>query len=210
MSALTRSRLSGSFAGEHFDLSDESSKKQEEEPDKGNTPHKVSNLLLLSIFVCTLLIPCGFGFQVDYPQSLTDPLITTYNITTWHVNFLYSLYSIPNIVIAPFYGLLVAKIGMGNGLLLATFLMFSGSFLMTISEELHSYPVLAVGRVIFSIGGENMVMTWMGATSKWFSGRFLTVAAGCNQTFLSLVCGAGNYLLPTINAKYRSLGITFF
>ena len=162
MSALTRSKLSGSFAGENIEFNIE---KDEEERVK---QHKVSNCLLLSIFICTLLIPCGFGFQVDFPQSLTDSLITTYNITTWHVNFLFSLYSIPNIIIAPFYGLLVARIGMGNGLLLASSLMFVGSFLMTISEEEHSYLILAVGRVIFAIGGENLVMTWMGATSKWF------------------------------------------
>jgi len=74
----------------------------------------------------------------------------------------------PNIITAPLYGLLVARIGVGNGLLLATLLMFFGSFLETISVGLKSYTILGIGRVLFGIGGESFVMTWMAATSKWF------------------------------------------
>jgi hypothetical protein len=52
-----------------------------------------------------------------------------YKVSVTTYSYLYSVYSLPNIIIPLFGGFIVQKVGAGKGLIITTFLVFLGQTL---------------------------------------------------------------------------------
>ncbi|RKO96534.1 hypothetical protein CAUPRSCDRAFT_8016, partial [Caulochytrium protostelioides] len=125
---------------------------------------------IMLVFGCLLM--WGQYWCNEIPAStdsaLQERLSVPSDTWTFYASLLYSLYAIPNIV-APFIGgLLVDNIGGATSLLLFNTFLVIGQFCFAIGTQVKAFPLLAVGRVIFGFGGENLKVAQARIISDWF------------------------------------------
>ena len=68
------------------------------------------------------------------------------------------MYSLPNMILPIFGGVLIDKIGVRNGLILYTLVSTIGQFIFMIGGYQGSYNVMIIGRIIFGMGAESMLV----------------------------------------------------
>ena len=66
---------------------------------KAKPKMKLSNTVSAVVFACMILFNISNMWFYDFPQIFTDRLITRFGVTTVDVSLLYSVYSIPSILI---------------------------------------------------------------------------------------------------------------
>eukprot|EP01120_Amphizonella_sp_Union-15-10_P001582 TRINITY_DN1173_c0_g1_i2.p1 TRINITY_DN1173_c0_g1~~TRINITY_DN1173_c0_g1_i2.p1 ORF type:complete len:397 (-),score=29.20 TRINITY_DN1173_c0_g1_i2:54-1244(-) len=98
-----------------------------------------------------------------------------FDITASQYGLLYSLYSIPNILLVFLGGVLGDKLGLRLAGLIFVSLSFAGSIIVALSPFLiHSigrkgaYIILASGRFIFGMGAESLNVTQSAMIARWF------------------------------------------
>lgn len=69
---------------------------------------------------------------------------------------LYTVYSLPNMVLPVLGGLFLDKIGIRSGLLMFCLILTCGQFIFAMGGYNQNYPMMLAGRVIFGMGGESM------------------------------------------------------
>jgi len=110
----------------------------------------------------------GGYWSYDNPASLQTLIMKDYTISVTVYSYLYSIYSLPNIILPLFGGLVIERIGLGRGLILTTGLVFIGQFVQCIGGYTMSYGTLILGRAIYGIGGETMYVIRQVFLAKWF------------------------------------------
>lgn len=86
--------------------------------------HKPTNLQLVLIFLHILFISIGIYYNYDFPQLYEAEIISEFRINTEQLDYLYSVYSIPNFVLLIFATPLIGKTGLGMMCLLSTAVIF--------------------------------------------------------------------------------------
>jgi MFS family permease len=79
---------------------------------------------------------------------------------------------------------------------------FIGMFVFTIGIYFGSYEVILTGRIIFAIGGDNLVNVQMVCLEKWFRGSWLSMAMGLAMIF--------NYSGSILNAYFTPVLVEDF
>ena len=79
-----------------------------------------------------------------------------FNMRDVEFQYLYSFYSIPNIVLPLFGGILIGKIGARSSLVLFSIFNFTGAFVFALGARTEDLWVMVAGRFIFGLGGENV------------------------------------------------------
>jgi len=72
---------------------------------------------------------------------------------------LYTVYSIPNIILPLFGGMFLDRFGIRTGLVLFTFILTIGQFVYMVGGFKNNFNLLLAGRIIFGMGGECMGVT---------------------------------------------------
>lgn len=121
------------------------------------------------------------------------------------VQMLYTVYSIPNFILPFFGGIMVSKIGDKLSVLFFTLVIYIGIVIMFLGLWADTYILVVVGRVIFGIGGENLITAQMVCAEKWFSGKFLAVAMGLNMVFCYVGSLLNNFFTPFIQARTENI-----
>jgi len=102
----------------------------------------------------------GSYLNYDFPAYLDVYLQQDLNITEDQYNMLYTVYSIPNVILPLFGGLFVDKIGVRWGIFLFSFILIIGQGICWLSVYADSpsktYGIMIAGRVIFGFGGESL------------------------------------------------------
>ena len=103
---------------------------------------------------CNFLL--GSYYCYDIPAVIEGELESDFDIdsTTW--SLLYTVYSIPNMVLPIFGGVFLDTIGMRIGLLVFTLILTLGQAVFMLGGYQHKYWLMLAGRVIFGLGGESM------------------------------------------------------
>jgi MFS family permease len=127
---------------------------------------------------CCFLL--GSYYCYDIPGVIEKPLEESFNIDSKTWSLLYTVYSIPNMVLPVFGGVFLDTIGMRAGLLLFTSILTLGQFVFMLGGYQHKYWLMLVGRVIFGLGGESMSVAQSSIVSIWFKGKELAFALGVN------------------------------
>lgn len=83
-------------------------------------------------------------------------------------NLLYSLYSLPNIVVPLLGGILIDTKGPRIALLLSTFLCVLGHAIFGYGGFTNIWLVMLVGRFVFGLGGEVLHAAQNTIISRWF------------------------------------------
>lgn len=118
------------------------------------------------------------------------------------IGTLNAVYSLPNIVIALFGGVLADRYGASRVGLWTALICFLGAILTAASG---AFPVMAAGRLLFGIGGDALFVAMLVALARWFSGAQVSFALAM---FYSLA-RVGSYLSdvsPTLAKPLYALG----
>ena len=173
-------------------------------------PKGVSSLQRILLLISLIFWTAGFWGICDFPQTLGDYLIEEFGITQADIGILYSLASSFTIVVSPASGLLITKYGAANIGLLSVSFTTVGSFILYLAVKLNSFPVLILGRTIYLLGAEPLLISQATSSEKWFSGRLLSISMGLNMSFGMAAASLCNYIAPLLIVEYRNLEAAFF
>lgn len=128
----------------------------------------------------------GNYYCYDFPAVLEKQIEDQFNVKSFQYNLLYTVYSLPNIVLPLFGGILIDFIGIRKGVVLFSIPLIIGQGLYTylfkamciLGSWTNQYFWLIIGRVMYGLGGENMSVVQSAIVSKWFVGKELAFALG--------------------------------
>ena len=145
--------------------------------------------------VLTLIAAANFGnfYVYDSIGPVADLLVRQRGFSDTQIGLLNAVYSLPNIVLLLFGGLLVDRLGAARMLFWTGAVCFAGALLTALGS---GFPGMAWGRFLFGVGAETFNICTIAAIVKYFAGRNLGFAIA-----LSIAVGrAGAYavdLSPT-------------
>ncbi len=102
------------------------------------------------------------------------------------IGSLNAIYSLPNVVMVLIGGVLVDRCGTRTATLGFALICFSGALLTAAAP---SFGTMALGRLLFGLGAESLIVAITAALGLWFKGRQLGFAFGLNLS----VARAGSY-----------------
>jgi len=144
----------------------------------------------------------GNYYVYDSIAPLADILRTQLGFSSTQVGMLNAIYSLPNIVMVLIGGVIVDRIGTRTATLAFAVVCLAGAVLTAISgtvadllnfvQQFWFVPqfwVMALGRLLFGLGAESLIVAVTTALGQWFKGRQLGFAFGLNLS----VSRAGSY-----------------
>lgn len=144
-------------------------------------------------------------YVYDFPQLFENELISSFNIDPLKVNLLYTVYSIPNFVIAPLFSMLLGYTTLGFGSLLLQIFIFFSTVMVYFAVELNNYYLLMTARAILGMGGEVLIIAFASMAERWFTGKFLSLAIGLGMVASPLGGAIAAWLSPEIFVKMRDI-----
>lgn len=137
-------------------------------------------LLLISVALF------GNYYVYDSIGPLADSLQKLLGYSDTQIGTLNAIYSFPNIIMVLIGGIIVDRLGTRFSTLVFTVVCVLGAFLTAMSP---SFTVMAIGRLLFGLGAESMIVAITAATGQWFGNRELGLAFGLNLS----IARAGSY-----------------
>lgn len=127
----------------------------------------------------------GSYYCYDNPSALQDNLKTYMSDEEakdfeLYFNLLYTVYSIPNIILPFVGGYIVDWLGARWMNVVFTSLIAAGQLLFAFGCHIKSWPVMLAGRTLFGFGGESLSVGCSTIVAEWFKGKELAFALGVN------------------------------
>ncbi|MEO8276447.1 MAG: MFS transporter [Thermoanaerobaculia bacterium] len=155
-----------------------------------------------TVLVLISLAMFGNYYVYDSIGPLADSLQKLLGYTDTQIGTLNAIYSFPNIIMVLIGGIIVDRLGTRFATLLFTTICVLGAFLTAISP---SFTLMAIGRLVFGLGAESMIVAITAAIGQWFGNRELGFAFGLNLS----IARAGSYgadMSPTLASKLYERG----
>ncbi|KAF9336975.1 hypothetical protein BGZ91_009727 [Linnemannia elongata] len=157
---------------------------------------------LVLLLACLLLF--GNYYCYDIPAALNvqlgEWLGDDYATHQYHINLLYSVYSLPNIILPLFGGYLIDRLSASRMLILFSLCVCVGQGLFAIGVSAKSIGAMVLGRFIFGIGGECLEVAQAKITTDWFKSRWLGFALGLNLSSARIGTALNDNISPAIAA----------
>jgi nitrate/nitrite transporter NarK len=157
---------------------------------------KAESWLRWPILVLSCMAMFGSYYCYDNPSALQTPLQNALNIDHMEYNWLYSVYSLPNMILPLFGGILVDKLSVNICIVLFLSFIVVGQALFALGVTIKSYALMLVGRTIFGFGGESLCVAESTLLAVWFKGKEVALAMGINLTVARLGSVANDNLSP--------------
>ncbi|GMH54858.1 hypothetical protein TrRE_jg6886, partial [Triparma retinervis] len=153
---------------------------------------------LVLVLACAMMI--GNYYCYDNPAALINQLQTLMGNQDFSrdYNLLYTVYSIPNMVLPFFGGYFVDKLGAPFCLIIFGSLILAGQVLFAFGSSVTSWPIMWCGRILFGLGGENLTVAQSALLAQWFRGKELAFAFGINLSISRLGSVINNFISPAI------------
>jgi MFS family permease len=103
---------------------------------------------------CFLLF--GDAYAFDNPMALQSTIQEEMDLSNLQFNMLYSIYSLPNIILPFFGGILIDKIGVRVSILIFSTVLIFGQGIVVAGGYSLSYMTMLIGRGIFGMGSESL------------------------------------------------------
>jgi hypothetical protein len=164
------------------------------------------------ILLITGIITIGNYYCYDIPSVLFAQLSEYFSLLSLFdlkFNLLYILYSSPNIFIPLFGGYLIDSCGKRTMILLFSFTVFCGQFIVSIGCSLHDFNMILFGRFIFGLGGESLMVSITTLLTSWFEGKELAFSLSLMFSFARLG-SAGNAFISPFIAYDKGIAIVFW
>lgn len=123
-----------------------------------------------------------------------------------YFSLLYTLYSVPNIVLPFFGGFFVDKLGPKICLIIFAGFIAAGQVIFALGLNIKSWPVMFVGRIIYGFGGESLGVGQSAILSEWFKGKEVAFAFGVSLSIARLGSVINNLVSPKLAT---SIGVGF-
>ena len=159
----------------------------------------------VALIFASLLVP-GNDYCYDIPQALQTQIQRIMGVGEIEYNLLYSLYSIPNLVLPFVGGFILDYWGIHIGVALYNSLILIGQGLFTIGGYTNTFSLLLVGRVIIGAGSESLNVAQSTILTMWFKGRQQTLALGVSLCVARLGSAANSAITPKIFNSTQSIG----
>jgi MFS family permease len=181
-------------------------------------PTKLYRWILLFF---TSLLTLGSYFAYDSIGPIAPMLKERLAIGSEEIGWMYSIYSLPNLIMVLIGGVLLDRMGTRVGAFIYAAVVAAGAGLTATGTYLHSVPDLIrvflpenwppeffwmfLGRFLFGVGSESLIIAQSTIIAKWFKGKELAFAFGINLTFCRLgTFGAFNSVSRVAEA-YQSI-----
>ncbi len=118
-------------------------------------PYSQTNVIWVGLaLACFLLF--GDAYAFDNPMALQSTMQEEMDLSNLKFNMLYSIYSLPNIILPFFGGMLIDKIGVRVSILIFSTILILGQGIVVIGGYSLSYYTMLIGRGIFGMGSESL------------------------------------------------------
>lgn len=139
-----------------------------------------------AVLVFMSLAMFGNYYIYDSIAPLASLLEQQLGFSDTQIGTLNAIYSLPNIIMVLIGGIIVDRIGTRTSTFVFTAICFAGAVVTALSP---AFPGMAVGRLLFGLGAESMIVAVTAALGQWFKGRQLGFAFGINLS----IARAGSY-----------------
>ncbi len=162
---------------------------------KSESPWRWAILFL----TCTMMIgnyycydiPAALNSQMDDYMGKPSDFATLFSL-------LYTVYSIPNIILPFFGGYFIDRLGVRVCMLVFAICITVGQLVFALGLSVKSWPIMFLGRVIYGFGGENLGVANSAILSVWFEGKELAFSFGLNLSIARLGSVINNLVSPAI------------
>lgn len=135
------------------------------------------------VLVVISLAMFGNYYVYDCISPMADVLKTKLGFSDANIGLLQAIYSIPNIFMVLIGGFIIDRIGTRRATMIFGVLCLLGAALTAVSGTVTS---MAIGRLVFGLGAESLIVAVTTAIAKWFKGKELSFAFGLNLTIARL------------------------
>jgi MFS family permease len=138
------------------------------------------------MLLCVSIAMFGNYYVYDSVAPLADMLRTQLGFSSTQVGSLNAIYHFPNIVMVLIGGIIVDRVGARIATLVFTAICLAVAILTAVSS---TFGMMALGRLLFGLGAESMIVAITAALGLWFKGKQLGLAFGLNLS----IARAGSY-----------------
>ena len=152
-----------------------------------------SRLYRWMVLIFISLAMFGNYYVYDCIEPVADLLSKQLGFSNSNIGLLQGIYSLPNVIMVLIGGYIVDRIGTRRALFIFGVICLIGAAITPISGRLipipinlgslhqtFTFPVMAIGRLIFGLGAESLIVAVTTAIAKWFRGKELSFAFGIN------------------------------
>jgi MFS family permease len=125
----------------------------------------------------------GNYYVYDALSPLADVLKQQLGFSDSNIGLLQAIYSFPNIFTVVIGGILIDRLGLRRSVMIFAVLCLIGPAITVASAHL---GLMAIGRLIFGMGAESLIVAVTAALARWFKGKELSFAFGINLTISRL------------------------
>jgi nitrate/nitrite transporter NarK len=140
----------------------------------------------------------GSYYCFDNPQALQKYLEADLHIDTATFAWLYTVYSLPNIILPLLGGLVIDRISIRVALALYAFFLIIGQSIFAYGTSQKDFTIMIIGRIVFGFGGESLSVANSAVTAKWFVGKELAFAMGLTLCVARLGSSLNSVFSPKI------------
>ncbi len=139
------------------------------------------------MFTAAALLMLGNYYVYDSIGPVADMLVRQLGLTQTQIGTLNAVYSVPNIFLVLVGGVLTDRIGVRRVVFWTSVICFVGAVFTALGSH---FAVMVLGRFLFGVGAETMIVAVMVALVQWFDGRYLALFLALNISLARL----GSYL----------------
>uniref|UniRef100_A0A0G4HUD5 Lysosomal dipeptide transporter MFSD1 n=1 Tax=Chromera velia CCMP2878 TaxID=1169474 RepID=A0A0G4HUD5_9ALVE len=148
----------------------------------------------------------GSYFVYDLPASTEDNLLERFTRSgkmsvgtfEYYFNLLYSVYSLPNILLPLFFGWLIDATGTRAMLMLLNTFLILGHAAVTLGCFIRSMPLMLFGRAVFGLGGESLNVAATVVLSEYFGRKEMAMALAFNLCTARAGSVLNDFISPVI------------
>lgn len=131
------------------------------------------------VLVLISLTMFGNYYIYDSISPLADLLKSQLGFSDQQLGTLNGIYSLPNIFMVLIGGIIIDRFGVRRSLFAFTLIWMMGAAVTAFQGD---FVTMALGRLIFGLGAESMIVAVSAAIVQWFKGRELSLAFALNLT----------------------------
>ncbi|MDE2251751.1 MAG: MFS transporter [Gammaproteobacteria bacterium] len=129
------------------------------------------------MFTAAALLMLGNYYVYDSIGPVAALLTRDLGYTQTQIGALNAVYSLPNILLVLVGGVLADRLGARRVICWTTFICLVGALLTALGSR---FPVMLLGRLLFGVGAETMIVAMLVALVQWFDGRYLALFLALN------------------------------
>mmetsp|Transcript_26949 Transcript_26949/g.93536 ORF Transcript_26949/g.93536 Transcript_26949/m.93536 type:complete len:552 (-) Transcript_26949:41-1696(-) len=138
------------------------------------------------VLVLSSSVAIGSYYCYDNPSALQKQMRVYMDMESeadkdkynYYANLLYTVYSVPNVILPFFGGYFADLLGARNMNILFSGLVAAGQLIFAFGASTQSWPIMLVGRTVFGFGGESLSVSLSAIVAEWFKGKELAFALG--------------------------------